>query len=290
MNERAQLVVDHTELSETGTSTFISLHKNEGWHQVFGGQLIIQALKAGSCTVPDDKKLISFHSIFVAPGDLSSRITYRVDVLRDGKSFSTREVVATQNDKIRFKATITFQVDEVGLDYQSDMPEIARPEDCADLEGIELVYREYYPEHLGEIDTSRKIPEQAIEIRFVDVEHFLKPTDKSSEQSVWIKFNGELGGGQEDHKHILAYASDQSISHVAVQPHGLGGFNPKLRFVSLDHAMWFHRPFRADDWLLLVRNCLSNHSGRVLVKGNIYTRSGALVASLAQEGLIRVVE
>lgn len=290
MNEAAKKVLHHLVLEETTDGSFSSVYENEGWQQVFGGQLMAQAVKAATNTVSGDKGLVSFHSTFASTADISQKIIYGVEDIREGNSFSMRRVVASQNKQARFHANISFQVDDDGLDFQARMPDVSPPDQCADLYEVVSTYQKYYPEHLGDVDAVKPLPHQPVEMRFANVDRFLKPTADLIDQAIWIKLDADIGDGQETHKQVLAYASDQSISHVVAQPHGLGGLNPKLRLISLDHAMWFHRAFRADDWLLLVRRCQSTASGRALVTGEFFNSGGALVASLAQQALVRIME
>lgn len=287
MNEAVKTVLEHLVLELNPDGSFSNVHKSEGWRQVFGGQLMAQAIRAATNTVASEKKLVSFQSIFASPGDTSKRIDYKVEDIREGKSFSMRQVIASQNGKACFHASALFQLDENGLDHQIPMPDVPPPERCADFPEIASTYRKYYPNHLGHIDASKPLPDQPIEMRFANIDQFLKPSDEVVDQCIWIKLDADIGSDQEQHKQVLAYASDQTISHIVAQPHGLGGLNPKLRLVSLDHAMWFHSSFRADDWLLLVRHCQSTSSGRALVTGEVFDGEGKLVASLAQQALVR---
>lgn len=285
---RCQAVRNHLDLNKIDEDRFIGAHSNEGYHQVFGGQLMAQSLVAASQTVTDERKIISYHSTFVHPGNRSHPIEYEVTRIRDSNNFATRRVTALQQESLIHEMTVSFQQSEDGLNYQNIVPKVPKPDECCDLDGMAETYREYFPNHFPEINTTEIREKPVIDMRFVDAPLFLKSKGRVTDHLVWLRFNDHLPIELEQHKNILAYVSDQAISHIIVQPLGLGGFNPKLRFVSLDHAMWFHRPFRADEWLLLVRSCHSTFSGRGIVKGTFYTATGELAASITQEGLMRV--
>lgn len=290
MNRMAKSVLDHLNLKESAEGLFSTVHQNEGWQQVFGGQLMAQSLCAASNTVSVNKRLVSYQSMFSSPADTSKRIDYNVDSIREGRSFSMRQVVAKQAGGSCFQTTILFQSDEIGLNSHGPMPIVPLPHECADLQEMVAAYQKSFPDHLEKLDPSISLPPQAVEMRFVDINRFLESSTELVDQMVWIKFASPIGEDSERHKQVLAYASDQAISHVVAQPHGLGGLNPKLRLVSLDHSMWFHHPFSADDWLLLVRRCQSTTSGRALVTGEVFDQGGTMVASLAQQALAKLVD
>lgn len=289
MNLAAQAVLDHLSLEKVQEDSFVTVHQNEGSRQVFGGQLMAQSLVAASTSVPSEKKLVSYQSIFTAPADIAKSIHYKVKSLHEGKSFSLRQVVAQQHNKLCFQATVSFQSIDEGLEFHQSMPSVPTPYECADLPEMVAAYQKHFPDHLGKVDAAASLPPQAVDMRFVDINRFLAPSTDSVGQFIWVRFDADLGGDHERHKQVLAYVSDQTIAHVATAPHGLGGVNPKLRLVSLDHSLWFHRPFAADDWLLLARQCESTSAGRALVTGQIFDQAGTLVASLAQQALVRLV-
>jgi acyl-CoA thioesterase II len=287
MNDAAKTVLDHLTLDETQQAKFLSVNKNEGWAQVFGGQLMAQALGAAQRTVPVEKRIVAFHASFTSRVDVSEKIEYSVEHVREGRRFATRNVVAKQTNAEKFDAKVSFQTEENGLESSERIPDVAPPEACATLAEVVDAYREIFPDHLPD-NAGQSLPEQAIEMRFANIDSFLNSSKDARDHLVWIRFDADVGPDPEQHKQILAYASDQSLSHIVAQPHGLGGLNPKLSFVSLEHNMWFHRPFRADEWLLLVRRCQSATSGRAIVQGEIFRRDGTLVALLAQEALVEV--
>jgi len=284
MTAAAQRVLNHLNLTKEESGKFKSTHENEGWQQVFGGQLMAQAVVAATHTVPEDKSLASFQCTFIAPGDVALPLYYHVETLQ----FSMRSVTAQQENRTCFLATIMFQRDDDGLTHGSNAPKVPPPAECADLVEMASAYQERFADHLGDNFNPESLPPQPIDMRFANIQEFLTPAATQSQQALWIKLDAHIDDDQERHKQVLAYASDQTIAHVVAQPHGLGGLNPRLRLVSLDHAMWFHQPIRANEWMLLVRDCPAAISGRALVRGSVYDESGALIASLTQQALARV--
>jgi acyl-CoA thioesterase-2 len=254
-----------------------------GWQRVFGGQVIGQALTAAARTV-DGRVAHSLHGYFMRPGDPKVPIIYEVDRIRDGKSFNTRRVVAIQHGEAIFTMAASFQVDEEGLDHQIIMPKVPMPESLpseADLKALFLdsapaVVRRYWER------------ERPIEIRPVDLRHYVSREPLDPIQQVWVKTTHKLPDDPEIHRCVLAYASDMTLLDTALFAHGRTLFDPDLQVASLDHALWFHRPFRADEWLLYTEDSPSASGARGFTRGSLFSRDGQLVASVAQEGLIRV--
>jgi len=256
-----------------------------GWQRVFGGQVIGQALVAASRTV-EGRNAHSLHAYFMRPGDPEAPILYEVDRIRDGRSFTTRRVVAIQHGKAIFSMSASFQVEEEGLTHQSPMPEAPPPEELPGEEDIKRLYLESAPESVKAYWRR----ERPIEIRPVDLRHYIGRDKLPPRQLVWVRATGALPDDPAIHRCVLAYASDFTLLDTALFPHGRGVFDHDLQAASLDHAMWFHRPFRADEWLLYAEDTPSASGGRGFTRGSLYSRSGALVASVAQEGLIRIVD
>jgi acyl-CoA thioesterase-2 len=254
-----------------------------GWQRVFGGQVIGQALTAAARTV-EGRIAHSLHGYFMRPGDPKVPIIYEVDRIRDGKSFNTRRVVAIQHGQAIFTMSASFQVEEDGLDHQAVMPEVPMPETLpseADLKALFLesapaVVRRYWER------------ERPIEIRPVDLRHYVSREPLDPIQQVWVKTTHRLPDDPEIHRCVLAYASDMTLLDTALFAHGRTLFDPDLQVASLDHALWFHRPFRADEWLLYAEDSPSASGARGFTRGSLFSRDGQLVASVAQEGLIRV--
>lgn len=254
-----------------------------GFRAVFGGQVIGQALSAAKETVPEDRKIHSFHSYFLRPGDASRPIVYDVEVIRDGKSFSARRVQAIQHGKTIFYMTASFQVEELGFEHQDKMPDVPGPEGLvSDLD----IYREH-ADLIPESIRNKFISEKPVEMRFVTANNPFKPQVMEPKRYVWLRANGTMPDDPRVHKYLLAYASDFNFLPTAVQPHGKSFAQPDMQMATIDHAMWFHKDFRMDDWLLYAIDSPAAAGGRGLVRGQFFNREGVLVASTIQEGVIR---
>ncbi len=254
-----------------------------GFGAVFGGQVIGQALSAAKETLPPERVSHSFHSYFLRPGDAKKPIVYDVENIRDGKSFSARRVQAIQYGKPIFYMTASFQQQEQGFEHQDVMPQVPGPEGLvSDLD----IYREH--EELIPAPLRNKfICEKPIEMRFVTPYNPFKPEKDEPKRYVWLKANGNMPADTRVHKYLLAYASDFNFLPTALQPHGVSFAQPNMQVATIDHAMWFHRDFRMDDWGLYAIDSPSASGQRGLVRGQIYTRDGVLVASTIQEGVMR---
>ena len=254
-----------------------------GFGNVFGGQVLGQALSAAYRTVPEERRVHSLHAYFLRPGDSRKPIVYNVDCIRDGKSFSTRRVVAIQKGRAILNMALSFQVDEPGFDHQAAAPQPSGPEGIESQLELALKVVDQIPESIREKILCRK----AIEIRPVDPINPFAPEKREPLRYVWFKATGRLPDDPVIHQYMLAYASDFGLVLTSLYPHGLTYWQPQMQVASLDHAMWFHRDFRIDDWLLYVMESPNACKARGLSNGRIYTREGKLVASVAQEGLIR---
>ena len=256
---------------------------DENRQRVFGGQVAGQALVAAARTIDQvGREVHSLHAYFLRPGDPTVPILYEVDRLRDGKSFSTRRVVAIQHGKVIFNLQASFHAAEVGLDHQLTMPSgVPDPESLPDFKTRMAPFKE----QLGEwYDRPRPI-----DIRYVDTDPLSREGNPKRGQQVWMRADGNLPDVHVLHTCIVTYASDMTLLDTALLPHGIGWTDGKVQMASLDHAMWFHRPFRADEWMLYDQTSLSTSSARGLAGGSIYSRDGSLVVSVVQEGLIRLV-
>lgn len=283
-NQQLQQLFNHLELEKLDENLYRSAHKNEGWFRVYGGQVLAQALLSASHTVPDDRHVHSLHAYFLRPGDLNQPIIFQVDRIRDGKSFTTRRVVAMQHGKAILNMAASFQIPEDGLSHQAQMPDVPPPEDCANRKEMAERFRGKISEDLLE----RFSRQFAVDLRHVDINSLFDNTPKEPVTSVWFRVNSTLPADYDRHAHLLAYASDMTLLQTSLRPHGQSLFDPKLQIASLDHAMWFHRPFRTDEWLLYAQDSPSSSQARGFNRGNIFTRDGVLVASVCQEGLMRV--
>lgn len=254
-----------------------------GSSRVFGGQVLGQALTAASYTV-DDREVHSLHAYFLRAGDVKAPIVYEVDRARDGKSFSNRRVVAIQYGRPIFNMAASFQSPEQGLEHQAEIPDVPPPESLTDLREL--------PEDLlkGLSQPMRRFltHERPFEMRPVDPVLLLTPEPSAPRREVWIRTRDRITDEPELHRNLLAYISDYQLLGTSILPHGVRFGDPQMQVASLDHAVWFHRPFRVDDWLLYSMDSPSASGARGLALGRFYARDGTLVASIAQEGLIRL--
>ena len=255
-----------------------------GFGNVFGGQVIGQALSAAKQTVDEDRALHSFHCYFLRPGNAHRPIVYEVDQSRDGRSFTTRRVVAIQNGKPIFNVALSFQLKEEGFEHQHPtMPDVPGPNGLtSDLERIRKIA------HLiPERSRDKLTCDRPIELRPVEMPDFITPQPLPPERHIWLKANGKLPDDPRVHKYLLAYASDFSFVTTSLNPHAVNFWQPNMQVASIDHAMWFHRDFRMDDWLLYSMESPTAGGARGMARGQIFDRQGRLVASTMQEGLIR---
>lgn len=276
-------LIDLLRLERIEANLFRGASQDLGWGAVFGGQVLGQALSAAAQTVPPERAVHSLHGYFLRQGDAKRPIVYDVDRIRDGQSFTTRRVVAIQGDHAIFSLAVSFQIDEPGFDHQTKMPEVPAPEGLDSEVDRARRVAERIPEPLRSIATA----ERPIEVRVIDPMNPLRPDARPPERSVWYRAIDALPDDPALHRYLLAYASDFNFLVTALQPHAVSWITPGMQVASLDHAMWFHRPFRMDDWLLHVIESPSASGARGLVRGQFFDRAGNLVASCAQEGLIR---
>jgi len=261
---------------------FRGLSPQVGWQRVFGGQVIGQALVAANRTV-NGRLAHSLHAYFLRAGDPSVPIIYNVDRIRDGGSFTTRRVVAVQHGQAIFSMAASFHREETGLEHQIKMPEVPPPESLPSEAELKACLIDRVPPQVKAYWER----ERPIEIRPVDLSRYLTPGNHDPSQQVWIRATGELSNEQSLHQCVLAYASDFTLLDTALIAHGRFVFDPKLMLASLDHALWFHRKLRADEWLLYAQDSPISGGGRAFCRGMLFTRDGKLVASTAQEGLLR---
>ena len=252
-------------------------------HQrVFGGQVAGQALVAAGRTVDPARQVHSLHSYFLRPGDPDVPIVYEVDRIRDGRSFTTRRVVAVQHGKAIFNLAASFQIDEPGPDHALVMPDVPAPEDLPTYDER----LEPYLDQLGVSTVEWLGRVRPLDARAVHDPHLHRPVPSAPSQDVWIRTAGRLPDDPLLHACIAAYASDLTLLNTATLPHAIG-FSGAFQIASLDHAMWFHRPFRVDEWLLYHQISPSAHGARGLSEGQVFRRDGTLVISVIQEGLMR---
>ena len=259
-------------------------NRDIGTGRVFGGQVFAQALVAARRTVDEPREAHSVHGYFLRAGDLEAPIVYFVDRPRDGGSFTSRRVTAIQHGETIFHLSASFHAAEPGLEHQAEMPVVPPPESLAPELDFVREMADRIPAHLRQVLTQ----DRPIDFRPVAVLDPFKPEQRSPVRHVWFRAIARLPDDQIVHHALLAYVSDYGLLPTALYPHGVGYRDRRLQMASLDHALWLHRPFRADDWLLYSIDSPAAAGARGFVRGMIFTRDGQLVASVAQEGLIRV--
>lgn len=254
-----------------------------GWQRVFGGQVIAQALTAAQRSVEASRFVHSLHAYFLRPGDPSIPILYQVERLRDGKSFTTRRVVAVQHGKAIFAMSASFHVEEPGYDHQIAMPAVTPPEKLMAEAKMKTLFLADAPDSVRRYWTRPR----PVEIRPTSLVHYMSSEKLEPRQEVWVRITGSLPADRNLKVAVLAYLSDMTLLDTSLYAHGTSIFDQNLQAASLDHAMWFHRPVELDDWLLYAQDSPSASGARGMTRGNLFSRDGRLVASVAQEGLIR---
>ncbi len=260
----------------------------DGRQRVFGGLVIAQALVAAARTVPD-RPPHSLHAYFVLGGDERVPIVYEVARIRDGKSFTTRNCIAIQHGRPIFSLSASFQAVEPGLDHGMTMPVVKGPDELPDIDDVKREYGSRLPAPIHEWFKNKLL----IDVRPVDLTRYLDGGANASRQPfqyIWFRAAGRLPDDPALHRAVLAYMSDMSLLDTALVAHGRWIFDDEIQAASLDHALWFHRDFRADEWLLYAQDSPSMSGARGLTRGLIYSQDGRLVASVAQEGLLRQVK
>ncbi len=278
-------LIDLLSLERLEDDLFRGQSRDIGTKYVFGGQVLGQALSAAQATLTTARDAHSLHAYFLRAGNVDKPIVYEVDRTRDGGSFSVRRVTAIQHGKVIFFCAASFHDSEPGAEHQLSMPEVPQPEDIDPADAVPQDILAQLPTKVQRW-VSRMGP---FEFRHVYPRDELKPPKRPPFQQVWFRLAERVGDAPELHRALLAYASDFHLLGTATFPHGISYYQPNVQMASLDHALWFHRPFRADEWLLYSIDSPSAEGGRGLARGLIYDRNGKLVASTAQEGLIRVV-
>lgn len=284
MSTAVQDLLAILDLEELDINLFRGNSPQSGWQRVFGGQVIGQALVAAVRTVDASRPPHSMHAYFLLPGDPKVPIIYDVDRMRDGGSFTTRRVTARQHGHPIFSMLASFHADEEGLDHQAKMPDVPGPDSLpSEAEVREKVLptmpdpvRKYYER------------ERPIELRPVEFGRYLGKKIPDGKFHVWMKTTGKLPDDPAIHRAVLAYTSDMGLLDTALVPHGRTLFEKDFMAASLDHALWLHRPFRADEWLLYAQDSPNLHGSRGFARGLVFKQDGTLVASVAQEGLVRL--
>ena len=275
-------LLEALDLEQIEKNIFKGYNHDVGAHHVFGGQVLSQALHAAQLTVPNDRYVHSMHGYFILPGDLKAPIIYIIDEVRDGGSFTTRRVKAIQHGKDIFITALSFQLVQDGFDHQIPMPAVDPPNEL--LSDAELIanFKDQLPNGAERFFVTRPI-----EFRPLNPINFIARRASEPIRNVWFKAKGHLPDDPVIHQRVLAYASDYNLLTTALLPHQHEVNFKYLQMASIDHAMWFHRPFRADEWLLYALDSPSASGARGFNRGSIFKEDGTLVASVVQEGLLR---
>jgi acyl-CoA thioesterase II len=276
-------LIETLDLEVLEVNLFRGTSPQAGWQRVFGGQVIAQALVAAQRCVDTDRHIHSLHAYFMRPGDPSVPIIYEVERIRDGSSFATRRVVAIQHGKAIFSMSASFQYDEDGLDHQVEIPAVTPPEQLM----AETEFREMFLAKAPEAVKKYWAQERPVEFRPTSFKHYMSAEKLEPVSDIWVRLTGPVPDDRGLQAAVLAYLSDMTLLDVSLFAHGMSIFDQRIQAASLDHAMWFHRPSKLDDWMLYSQDSPSTSGGRGMTRGSIYTRSGQLIASVAQEGLIR---
>jgi acyl-CoA thioesterase-2 len=272
------------DLEQLEQNLFRGLSPANGWQRVYGGQVLGQALVAAVRTVDQSRSVHSMHGYFLLAGDPSHPIIYEVERIRDGSSFTTRRVKAIQKGSAIFSMSASFHKSEPGFEHQAPMPEVPQPDELPSEEELRTKLLANLPQSMRGYWQR----ERPIELRPVEIDRYLNRQKAKPLQHIWMRANGKLPDDPKLHQCILAYASDFTLLDTALIAHGRLLFDSDLQLASLDHALWLHRPFRADEWFLYVQDSPSAHGARGFCRGSVYTCDGTLVASVTQEGLIRL--
>ena len=284
---RIGVLLEVLELEQLEINLFRGQSQDIGSPQVFGGQVLGQALRAAFATVAKERMVHSLHAYFLRRGDCHAPIVYNVDRSRDGKSFSSRRVTAIQHGEQIFNMAASFQVAESGLDHQIPMPKVPPPETLPDAMAPLRALVKETPERLPERVRRFIATPRPFEFRMVQEINYLEPKKSPPERQVWFRAVGRLPDDEMLHRCLLAYVSDFYLLDTATLPHGAPFLSTKLIMASIDHAVWFHRPLRVDEWLLYDLDSPSASGARGFARANVFARDGRLVASTAQEGLVR---
>jgi acyl-CoA thioesterase-2 len=281
-----QSLIEILDLEEIERNLFRGRSPQERSQRVFGGQVVGQALVAANRTV-ENRHAHSLKGDFLRPGDPRVPILYEVDRIRDGRSFATRRVVAIQHGQAIFSMSVSYQVEEMGLEHQTPMPaDVPGPYETPDPSMFHEKIRQQIPAEYREwLDAP-----QPIEQRLVNPIDPIEPDKRAPHLAVWLRASGRMPDDDQLHQCVLAYASDMNMLDTCLLPHGVSWMNPNFQSASLDHSIYFHHRFRADEWLLFVQDSPAASAGRGFNRGLVYTQDGRLIASVMQEGLIRLHE
>jgi len=279
-----QLLVDLLSLERLEDGRFKGQCLDIGSRSVFGGQVLGQALAAAQATVDTTRLAHSLHAYFLRSGDINQPITYEVDCTRDGGSFSVRRVSALQNERVIFFCAASFQYTQMGVEHHIPMPEVPMPENIEPRPPVPPQILQRLPQKVQRW-LSTGCP---VQFRPIHPRNELNPGLRAPCQQVWLRLNEPIADTAQLHRALLAYISDFYLLGTVLFPHGLSFYQPHVRLASLDHALWFHRDFRVDQWLLYSMESTTTQGGRGLARGQFFNQAGQLVASSSQEGMVRV--
>jgi acyl-CoA thioesterase II len=284
MKSVVQELLEIIQLEQLENNLFRGQTRATGQKSIFGGLVAGQALMAASRTVAADRPVHSLHAYFLRPGDFSVPIIYDVDRIRDGQSFTTRRVNAIQHGRPIFSLAASFHMEEEGVDHQSDMPDVPSPDSLPNDEDMRQQVAEGIPEKFR----AAFLQDRPVEFRPVKPSNSFNAEPQDPTRLTWFRIKERIDVDVATTRSLLAFCSDFGLMGTAMLPHGMNFFQPQLQAASIDHAMWFHRPFRADEWLLYATDSPTATGARGINRGLIYREDGTLVASVAQEGLMRL--
>ena len=282
MSDALKTLLDLLDLENVGTDLFQGRVPRQSRRRVFGGHVIGQALAAAIRTV-EQHSAHSLHAYFLRPGDPKVPIIYEVDRIRDGRSFTSRRVVASQHESTIYHMSVSFQIEEKGVEHQIEMPNVPNPDELPD----EMERRRSIAHLMPEDARERFLSERPIEIRPINPRMPFNPEPAPPVSRYWVRTRSNLPPEFDRHECLLAYASDMTLAETALWPHGMTWYGNQTVSASLDHSMWFYRPFRGDEWLLFDQSSPSSFGGRGLNFGNIFSADGRFIAAMTQEGMVR---
>jgi acyl-CoA thioesterase-2 len=286
VDDNARELVELLELEPLEHNIYRGQNRDIGSGRIFGGQVLAQSLVAAARTVDADRAAHSLHAYFILAGDLDIPVVYFVDRLRDGGSFTTRRVTAIQHGRAIYNMSASFHRPEPGVEHQIEMPDVPAPESLQSELAMLREMKARIPSALRHVLTQ----DRPLDFRPVEAVDPFDPAPHPPVRHIWVRTLGPIGDDALRHQAVLAYASDYGLLGAALQPHGLSYRRPNMMVASLDHAIWFHRPIDMDDWLLYAIESPAAAGARGFSRGSFFTRDGVLVASVAQEGLVRQID
>ena len=282
-----QELIDLLGLESIGVNRFRGYCQDLGFPNLFGGQVLGQSLSAASQTLPNGEWAPhSLHAYFLRAGNVIDPIEFEVDCVRDGRSFATRQITASQKGKAILTMMCSFQHPEEGFEHQDEMPDVKGPEGILSQLELSRMFKDHFPDSVRDIFTADK----PIEMRDINPVNIFAPQKQAPIKHVWMKADAELTGDLMQHACVLTYATDFNLIGASMMPHGVSFYQKDMQVASLDHSVWFHRPVKMDEWLLYYIDSPSAFSCRGFCRGQIFNQQKELVASVAQEGLIRKID